>query len=467
MSNVVSPVSQASQVSARSTDHQQQQQPPLGTKQSKGFLKFNLFRSKTRANRKKSKEQVDVAPVTVTRSVSSTFESVEAGGRSPSTMTTSTSMSRDSEASSSMPGEFPHPTHQRGASLLSTETGQIMPVRNTPMDRKPSGQEFADWVFSTDDSQGKSPKTPRSEVPSDGVLVDHSVSGDEAKQQEKNAKDEEKPSVPEEQWPELQQPVVSPNASASGNAVVFDESRFDSAKSPLHIQQSETMAGSADLDSAFVVPTTSEGSSKAVIADDKDAFAVSPKEKVSFAATMSPKWSAVHLSSSRHSRSASADVTALKNTSGDDSDSNDDDDDDDDDAGAADQAFRVKFSIRDAAIKDNPDESKAALNRVATMLRGAPTIRRRGRRDVRTMYVAATEEKSLTDAIEAEAEANVKQESEELKKPDLVSGAEDEAVVKEVQEDDPFATNEQSTGEGMAETGEEPSVEKSVEEKKE
>ncbi|KAJ2851667.1 hypothetical protein GGI22_005247, partial [Coemansia erecta] len=57
----------------------------------------------------------------------------------------------------------------------------------------------------------------------------------------------------------------------------------------------------------------------------------------------------------------------------------------------AETSFRVKFSIRESAIKDNPDESKAALSRVTTLLRSAPSVRRgRNRRDVRTMYVPSS-----------------------------------------------------------------------------
>ncbi|ORX70912.1 hypothetical protein DL89DRAFT_257085 [Linderina pennispora] len=165
-----------------------------------------------------------------------------------------------------------------------------------------------------------------------------------------------------EQWPELQQ-------AGSGSAVMFDDSKFDNSHSPLQIVQEAKAAETPAADTP---------------AADKEAFA---------------------------SASASADVTRAETSS---QHSSDDDN--------GEQAFRVKFSIRSDTIKDNPDESKAALNRVATMLRGAPTIRRRGRRDVRTMYVAPTEEQSMKDAIEAEAKetqdpfaAEAKEEAEEPK----------------------------------------------------
>ncbi|KAJ2551604.1 hypothetical protein GGH95_005898, partial [Coemansia sp. RSA 1836] len=76
-----------------------------------------------------------------------------------------------------------------------------------------------------------------------------------------------------------------------------------------------------------------------------------------------------------------------KNSDDDDNNGGSNDDEEDGADGAADQAFRVKFSIRERAIRDNPDESKAALSRVTTMLRAAPSVQRRNRRDVRTMYV--------------------------------------------------------------------------------
>ncbi|KAJ2120458.1 hypothetical protein IW147_005071 [Coemansia sp. RSA 720] len=69
------------------------------------------------------------------------------------------------------------------------------------------------------------------------------------------------------------------------------------------------------------------------------------------------------------------------------------------------QMFRVNFSIRERAIEDNPDETKAALSRVTTMLRAAPVSRRRNRREVRTMYVAANE--AVRDIGEAQSEKDV------------------------------------------------------------
>ncbi|KAJ2663876.1 Suppressor of Profilin deletion [Coemansia sp. RSA 1200] len=80
----------------------------------------------------------------------------------------------------------------------------------------------------------------------------------------------------------------------------------------------------------------------------------------------------------------------------------------------ADNMFRVKFSIRENAIKDNPDESKAALSRVATLLRSVPPARRgRNRRDVRTMYVpssllvtSALESQDLQNSSDAKAKTN-------------------------------------------------------------
>ncbi|KAJ1992902.1 hypothetical protein GGI26_002943 [Coemansia sp. RSA 1358] len=76
------------------------------------------------------------------------------------------------------------------------------------------------------------------------------------------------------------------------------------------------------------------------------------------------------------------------------------------------QSFRVKFSIRDRAIKDNPDDSKAALSRVTTLLRSAPSARRgRNRRDIRTMYVPSSH--PIPNAISPQDSTFVDQEQQQ------------------------------------------------------
>ncbi|KAJ2334340.1 Suppressor of Profilin deletion, partial [Coemansia sp. RSA 2681] len=162
----------------------------------------------------------------------------------------------------------------------------------------------------------------------------------------------------------------------------------------------------ADLDQAFSIPSRPQAASQTAVADQSqsdsvfgatDAFLVRSGTDVK----QSPQLGRLSggTGGGGHRRSISvgtADkspsmseqkLSKSKNSDDDDNNGGASDDEEDGADGAADQAFRVKFSIRERAIRDNPDESKAALSRVTTMLRAAPSVQRRNRRDVRTMYV--------------------------------------------------------------------------------
>ncbi|KAJ2820835.1 hypothetical protein FBU31_005097, partial [Coemansia sp. 'formosensis'] len=220
-------------------------------------------------------------------------------------------------------------------------------------------------------------------------------------------------------WPEIGKPLASAQAtsiSVGDASRIFgnlDESfrvpdtPFDvAAFEPMHADAGRnsphTPTAVADLDNAFSIPSRpraaaqATGSTSQAQADSvfgaTDAFLVkqSPQLGRIGGSTGSGHRRSVSVGTADKSPSISENKVGDSKSStkeADTMDSDDDDNDDDGDNGAADQAFRVKFSIRERAIRDNPDESKAALSRVTTMLRAAPTAQRRNRRDVRTMYV--------------------------------------------------------------------------------
>ncbi|KAJ2877859.1 hypothetical protein H4R27_006048 [Coemansia aciculifera] len=225
-------------------------------------------------------------------------------------------------------------------------------------------------------------------------------------------------------WPEIGKPLASTRAAA---ASVGDASRifgrldesfrvpdtpFDiTAFEPLHADAGRgsprTPAAVADLDMAFSIPSRPPIVAQATVSTSQsqtdsvfgatDAFLVRSGTDVK----QSPQLGrigdsmggghrrSVSVGTADKSPSISGQKVGDSKSSTKEMDSEDDETSDDDggDNGAADQAFKVKFSIRERAIRDNPDESKAALSRVTTMLRAAPSVLRRNRRDVRTMYV--------------------------------------------------------------------------------
>ncbi|KAJ2489297.1 hypothetical protein IWW37_004084 [Coemansia sp. RSA 2050] len=227
-------------------------------------------------------------------------------------------------------------------------------------------------------------------------------------------------------WPEIGQPLASTQATTAattfgdasrifGNLdesfrvpdTPFDVTAFEPFNADAGRSSSPRVAAAGDLDMAFSIPSRPPKAAQATAPTGQsqkdsvfgatDAFLVRSGTNIK----QSPQLDRIGGNTSGgHRRSVSVDTAdrspSISEKKIDDLKSgtkeldSDDGDDDDNDNVAADQAFKVKFSIRDRAIRDNPDESKAALSRVTTMLRAAPTAQRRNRRDVRTMYVPST-----------------------------------------------------------------------------
>ncbi|KAI8322089.1 hypothetical protein GQ54DRAFT_163444 [Martensiomyces pterosporus] len=487
----------------------------LSSKSSKGFMKFNIFRSKTKWGRKKSRtpeESVGAKPGQLNRSTSSNLSSAyqqDPGNNNnmqtagtPSIRTANTYDTKDSETQSIepsglMPGEFPTTSHQRGESLLSVHSSRFTDGRSesiltpsvapplSPRGVKPSGSdEFAEWVFDNenggdgDDNGSKGAESARlplnaasnrlsiiKEVPDKPTDSEAEDQGESSIQHTNGhiAATEQKLDAPgTNAWPELSQNTDAGNSTAGDKDTVFDafdSVRFDETQSPLHIADSASPLNSqlaalpqpvavqeaapVDLDSAFSVPAPLPRTEAAAVSDKNGGFGADSAFLPAAAteAKESPLWSNANANmSSRHKRSASAGVSGSPAIGGDGQESENEDDSGDENKGdsededAADQTFRVKFSIRDNAIKDNPDESKAALTRVTTLLRGAPTVRRRNRRDVRTMYVPSTNEPAVDDIVNAAFGTQAAEESAERKADSLgaVGTAEEESpsVVK-------------------------------------
>ncbi|KAJ1921600.1 hypothetical protein GGI09_003895 [Coemansia sp. S100] len=347
----------------------------------------------------------------------------------------------DSFASSSHSARLttePGPSAQRVEALVSQHS------------QKPSAGDFAEWVFA-EGSQSGSGGVSKSQDPSQSsadslVHISSSALSANVESAATEAKPTAAPDLSEpvdpvrdrdemhtvpqpeafavDAWPEIGKPLATTQAAA---ASVGDASRifgnldesfrvpdtpFDhTAFEPLHADAGRgsprTPAAVADLDMAFSIPSRPSAVAQATASTSQaqtdsvfgatDAFLVRSGTDVK----QSPQLGRVGGSTGGgHRRSVSV-GTADKSPSisgqkvGDSksstkemgSDDDEDSDDEDGDNGAGDQAFKVKFSIRERAIRDNPDESKAALSRVTTMLRAAPSVLRRNRRDVRTMYV--------------------------------------------------------------------------------
>ncbi|KAJ2765737.1 hypothetical protein GGI18_006155, partial [Coemansia linderi] len=224
-------------------------------------------------------------------------------------------------------------------------------------------------------------------------------------------------------WPEIGQPLASTPAVTAATTVgdasrifgnldesfrvpdtPFDVTAFEPFNADAGRSASPRVAAAGDLDMAFSIPSRPPKTAQAAVFTGlsqkdsvfgaTDAFLVRSGTNIK----QSPQLDRIGGSTGGgHRRSVSVDtadrspsISELKisdSKSGTKEQDSEDESDDDNDSVAADQAFKVKFSIRDRAIRDNPDESKAALSRVTTMLRAAPTAQRRNRRDVRTMYV--------------------------------------------------------------------------------
>ncbi|KAJ2374405.1 hypothetical protein GGI05_007297, partial [Coemansia sp. RSA 2603] len=271
---------------------------------------------------------------------------------------------------------MPATARQRGDSFVSSQESHIS---GTAGAREPAGEgagqtgaqagggDFAEWVFA-EGSQDAGPVGA-----SVGSLVHVAAGGlppigEDGKEEELDEAADEPPVAVAQATPVADATVGDASSNkADENTDLFNDVKFDdvfgTTSSAFEPQETEAKASnsseqpaaaaSIDLDSVFSIPRSTQ------------------QAQPTLGKTTSP---------ATHHRSASLDNDQRSHAS---SSANDSDTEE-----AMEQSFRVKFSIRDRAIEDNPDESKAALSRVTTLLRAAPASARSSRRrDVRTMYV--------------------------------------------------------------------------------
>ncbi|KAJ2001898.1 hypothetical protein GGI04_003562 [Coemansia thaxteri] len=355
-------------------------------------------------------------------------------------------------------------SHNRGASFASSSHSARIPATE-PGPPSTSG-DFADWIYGEGNKPNVGPQlqdstvlladslapaarstlsviaeTASPEKVSDAVFANEAAEGPVQGSEDKLPVSVEASLAPAafvvDSWPEIGKPLGNQVTAISvGDASrIFgsmDAANFDDAfklsstqqdlvsfeQAPVVVDGGSSSTAAVDLDQAFsisaaaasVAPLSSEVQMSNGVFGSADAF----RAKSGLDIKQSPQLSRLGgspASNGGHRRSASADIGDKSPSIGSIQLQNDDDDrdddnaeDDGDDGSAAEQSFRVKFSIREQAIRDNPDASKAALSRVTTLLRAAPSVRRRNRRDVRTMYVPSSlpvTEESLDPSEEA------------------------------------------------------------------
>ncbi|KAJ2238452.1 hypothetical protein H4R99_000046 [Coemansia sp. RSA 1722] len=400
-----------------------------GDGDKKGFFKRGIFRSKTKRVSKNSSPNRSITSSMHSRSISSNMASSSglASGAPPSIQTALTKDTRESEGFS--PGfssdgashSIPTMMRQRGNSFMSSHSSRAAEsvqdnsqAQQQQQHKQPSasnsqvnngssqssgGTDFAEWVF----AEGSQEAVPAAMDASVGSIVHVAgaaghlppISEDADKRDDDGDGDEN--STQDKQVKKADVPVAS---VSSGSGHIFgdiDNVRFEDVFGPssgaVELPDGKQRAVTADnakpsidLDSVFSVPAQAEKPGATDIskssAQKTSQFGFSDAFPAHLLNT-SPGSHRRSLSLNGGSRNASSEGKKGE-SSGKPSDSDDDDDD------GAEQSFRVKFSIRDQAIKDNPDESKAALSRVTTLLRAAPSSSRGRRRDVRTMYVPSS-----------------------------------------------------------------------------
>ncbi|KAJ2551220.1 hypothetical protein EV175_003774 [Coemansia sp. RSA 1933] len=294
---------------------------------------------------------------------------------------------------------------------------QAAAVADTPL-AHPNTGDFAEWVFTdntqeTSSSRNNSNYSVGSMVHVSGSLAAIEEASDSSQQRSRSSIGISKQTV-------IKEPPSQ--AKATSSAAEFDDAfgslQISASPKPLSAKADDIGdSKQIDLDTAFNIPQAPL-TSKAKDMSFEDVFGPAdvfkPSEhndeakKSPQMARLGDTGSPLITRSSGHRRGASVGVPESPSTraksvefaagekSGSGNSSNGSDADED-----ADTSFRVNFSIREKAIKDNPDESKAALSRVTTLLRSAPSTRRgRNRRDVRTMYVPSSA--PITNAIETQ-----------------------------------------------------------------
>ncbi|KAJ2162982.1 hypothetical protein GGF46_000168 [Coemansia sp. RSA 552] len=430
--------------------HQQQQQQGAvyesgsedRASSSKSFLKLGIFRSKTRRIRKKgsgasqSGSSAEMSPEVV-RSGSASIPGVratyESDGRSPVSAAAATVPESTGRRRSSLHSSISAQQHQqqlledatrtkkKAASQSTQDNEQEGPQENIQESTQESTQgiskggagELGEWVLAGN-SQQESPSStaeggeggPSAESL---VHVTHLSAIDETS--DKSQSPPAEPTVPSTEPSTVPSTEPAANAEAPStedkpkeapasmpdsaeNGELRFEDVFTSLEKPQPRQadvagtQAEAGSSKVDLDSAFSVPPASK----------KAAGGAGPATPSALfpSATVTERRLSQTDASNAHRRNASMGVASSPSFAGpkvaDEGGSDEEE---------LEQAFKVNFSIRDRAIQDNPEDTKAALTRVATMLRSAPSsgTRRRNRREVRTMYVPSDAPMSdLSDA---------------------------------------------------------------------
>ncbi|KAI7827270.1 hypothetical protein BX661DRAFT_25192 [Kickxella alabastrina] len=387
---------------------------------AKGLRKLGLFLGK---GRRVSKElPANASPVSsmYSRSVSSSsaLPAVTASGAPPSVLSTVTGHSEAASTgvSSDVSGVSgnPAPLRQRSSSsnsLASAQSDQAPRnvgenVWNQQQQQQESssssrqsmrngGGDFAEWVFA-DGSQEAISTTMDASMGSMVYVMNSQLPAIH-----------ESPGIPEEDNDIFAQKDDASRIFGDISDVPFDDVKFNNAFGPefsttatdaLFQPNTEAAALAVDLDSVFSIPSRGKAAEtvtarqKPVLDAVFDFAAAFPTSGTD--AMAAHKRSASIGAASKHTQEEDvkgSEEPASKASDSEDNEDNEDNKDNEDDNNSIDQSFRVKFSIRERAICDNPDESKAALSRVTTLLRAAPsTSRGNRRRDVRTMYVPSS-----------------------------------------------------------------------------
>ncbi|KAJ1898836.1 hypothetical protein LPJ66_002499 [Kickxella alabastrina] len=397
---------------------------------AKGLRKLGLFLGK---GRRVSKElPANASPVSsmYSRSISSSsaLPAVTASGAPPSILSAVTGHSEavSTGASSDVSGVSgnPAPLRQRSSSsnsLASAQSDQaprnvgenVWNIQQQQQQQESSssssmrngGGDFAEWVFA-DGSQEATSTTMDASMGSMVYVMNSQLPAIH-----------ESPGIPEEDSDIFAQKDDASRIFGDISDVPFDDIKFNDAFGPefstaatdaLFQPNTEAAASAVDLDSVFSIPSRGKATETAIagqnpaldaVFDFAAAFPTSSTDAVA-----AHKRSASIGAASKHTREEDGKGSEEPASKASDSEDNKDNEDDND---SIDQSFRVKFSIRERAICDNPDESKAALSRVTTLLRAAPsTSRGNRRRDVRTIYVPSSLPTTRA-AVESEESAAV------------------------------------------------------------
>ncbi|KAJ1897232.1 hypothetical protein LPJ66_003498 [Kickxella alabastrina] len=383
---------------------------------AKGLRKLGVFLGKGRRVSKELPANASLVSSMYSRSVSSSaLPAVTASGAPPSVLSAVTGHSEAAStgASSDISGVSgnPAPLRQRSSSssLASAQSDQAPRnvgenVWNQQQQQQESsssssgqsmrngGGDFAEWVFA-DGSQEAISTTMDASMGSMVYVMNSQLPAIH-----------ESPGIPEEDSDIFAQKDDASRIFGDISDVPFDDVKFNDAFGPefsaaatdaLFQPNTEAAASAVDLDSVFSIPsrgkaaeTATAGQNPALDAvfDFAAAFPTSGTDAVA-----AHKRSASIGAASKHTQEEDGKGSEEPANKASDNEDSEDNEDNEDDNNSIDQSFRVKFSIRERAICDNPDESKAALSRVTTLLRAAPsTSRGNRRRDVRTMYVPSS-----------------------------------------------------------------------------